>query len=1036
MGAPELGSGEAKVYNLAMPTAFLGGCGLLCGLLLAGAHGQPRPPLVSPGPPVVVRPSGSRQVYRVRVSAGRLTRLTLEQRDLDVAASLRAPRGGVLATADEFEYGVDSLSFVAEADETIELHVEILAKHSRDASYAIVVEAPREASSGALVRREAEILSTAVKNPPPGRSAGEILEDSRRATSLWAMAANQAGEAASLVRTGDLLYARGALAAARAQYLAALALSRSYHDPANAAEAANDAGYLELQLGETVRSESHLKEALGLWTKLNSPFGRATALNNLGLWSWQTASFGAAARAYKDALPLLDPHDLRSRALLLNNMGLAYLSMGSYRQAIESLSSAVNLFPASERLARSRALMNLGRAYLFSGSWRAAMRFYNRALPLLKGSPDSRPLADLLNNLGQACSAGKDLDEAQRFLEQARGLYIGAADRRGQASADYHLGLIDAKSGNISRSAELLNESIRLREAIGLRDDLAASLLALARVERDHGELAKAQEYAERSLQLIESLRATVPGEFRMAFFSARQPLYEFYVDLLMDRHGKDPAAGFDRLAFEISERARARELMESLREVKTVIRRGAGPALLARERSAQQILNLASQGLSSLLSAVHTTDQEALGRKKLEAARESYGAIEYELREQSPEYASLVWPQPKKAKEIQRGVLDPRTLLLAYSLGEQRSFLWAVTPDSIESFILPGSARLESLAETMIQLAGDYRRRVRDPATARSYHQAARAMSSSLLGPVAARLGRKRLLIVPSGALQRVPFAALFVPGDSAFDAVPLGVRNELTLTPSASALAELRALRRGRPPAPRSVVVLADPVFTSGDPRVSRRSAQGFPGDPAATGIALTRLPFTREEASRVVEFAPPGGTLQALGFDASRTTLMRDDIGRYRFVHLATHYRIDERHPEQSGLVLSLVDREGRPDNGLIRLDDLFAGLPRLACDMVTLSACNSAFGTDVRGEGLIGLGRAFFYAGSSRVLVSLWPCDDPATAEFMGSLYKAMLGGAGQSPAAALRSARQAFWEKGGRWKDPYYWAGFTLYGEYR
>ena len=1015
-----------------MPYSLFLRCGMACGLLVPAAGvGSVAPTLLVPGRSVAIRAAGP-HTFRVRVSAGRLTRITFQQHDLDVAASLRTRLRGVLAEADEFEYGVDSLSYVADADEVVDLDVKVVVKRSEGGFCTVTVDAPHQPSATDLSRLEAETLSSKVKSPVKGLSSGDLLEASRLATVAWRRVPDPVSEAASLVQTAGLFYSRGQLTSARELYLEALSISRGLHDTAGAAEAANDAGYCELQVGETGPSKARLDEALSLWTESKSRYGRAAALNNIGLWNWQTGSFGAATRAYSEAWRLFDQRDAHDRGLVLNNLGLSYLSMGSYGRAIEALTSAISLLPVSERMARGRSTINLGRAYLFSGDWRTAVRFCNLALALLQGS--TVDVAHALNNLGQAYSAGNSLAQAKQSFQDARKLYLSVQDRRGEASADYHLGLVESQLGNTAAAKNLVGESIALRDAIGLRDDLAASLLVLARLQRDSNELGLARESAERSVRLVESLRTSVPGdEFRIAYLSAHLPLYDFLVDLLMDMHAEDRAAGFNRLAFEVAEHARARALMESLRESKSAIQRGADPGLVLRERRAQELLNLKTQQFSRLLSTTHPSERESAVRKEMEAAREAYGLVELEVKEKNPLLASLFWPQPKKAAEIQRDVLAPDTLLLEYHLGERRSFLWAVTSDSLACFILPNRARLEGLSNTVIRLVGDYRGRMRDPAAARSYRQALRSISDLLLGAVAEKLGTKRILVVPSGALQRLPFAALLVPGDIGTDAVPLGIRNELTVLPSASVLAELREVNHGRRNAPRSVAVLADPVYNSDDPRVPQNAGAVAVKSAVASGLSLARLPFSRQEASVVVAPAPPGTTLKALGFDASRATLMAEDIGLYRYLHLATHFVIDEVHPEQSGLVLSLINRQGLPDSGLIRLDDLYAGLPRLSCEMVTLSACYSAFGKDMRGEGLINLARAFFYVGSARVLVSLWACEDRATAEFMGILYRGIFSG--ERPAAALRAARRAFWDRGDRWRDPYFSAGFTLYGEY-
>ncbi|MEM7353547.1 MAG: CHAT domain-containing protein, partial [Acidobacteriota bacterium] len=180
-------------------------------------------------------------------------------------------------------------------------------------------------------------------------------------------------------------------------------------------------------------------------------------------------------------------------------------------------------------------------------------------------------------------------------------------------------------------------------------------------------------------------------------------------------------------------------------------------------------------------------------------------------------------------------------------------------------------------------------------------------------------------------------------------------------------------------------------------------------------------------------IARLAPEGDAFTALGLDASRPTAMSPELRDYRFVHFATHGLMHSQHPELSGVVLSLVDEQGRPREGLLTLRDIYT--LRLRAELVVLSACQTALGAEIAGEGLMGLPRGFFYAGAPRVIASLWKVDDRATAELMSFFYRELLQ-AKRRPAEALRQAQLAMWRDSERWQDPYYWAAFVLYGEWR
>jgi CHAT domain-containing protein len=193
-----------------------------------------------------------------------------------------------------------------------------------------------------------------------------------------------------------------------------------------------------------------------------------------------------------------------------------------------------------------------------------------------------------------------------------------------------------------------------------------------------------------------------------------------------------------------------------------------------------------------------------------------------------------------------------------------------------------------------------------------------------------------------------------------------------------------------------------------------------------------SLPRLPFTRREATAVLSLVPPAQRKEALDFNASRRAVLNADLGKYRFVHFATHGLLNSFHPELSGIVLSMVDDQGREQDGFLSTADVFN--LSLAADLVVLSGCRTGLGKEIRGEGIAGLTRAFMYAGAPRVVASLWNVNDAATAPLMKRFYQEMLGPKRLAPAAALRAAQLSL-QKEPRWSSPYYWAAFVIQGEW-
>jgi CHAT domain-containing protein len=276
--------------------------------------------------------------------------------------------------------------------------------------------------------------------------------------------------------------------------------------------------------------------------------------------------------------------------------------------------------------------------------------------------------------------------------------------------------------------------------------------------------------------------------------------------------------------------------------------------------------------------------------------------------------------------------------------------------------------------------------------------------------------------------------------------DLIPLLVEHEIVNLPSASTLAVLRKELNDRKSVPKALAVLADPVFGTNDPRLKSSSPQASGTQPensninrralersaTTANVSFNRLPFSRQEAEQILALVPTTERMQAFDFAANRAIATNPELQNYRIVHLATHGVLNSTQPELSGVVLSLVDEKGTLQNGFLQLRDIFN--LNLPAELVVLSACETGLGKEVRGEGLVGLTRGFMYAGTPRVVVSLWSVSDRATSELMVKFYKKMLQD-GLKPAAALRAAQIEMWQQK-QWQAPYYWAAFTLQGEWR
>ena len=855
----------------------------------------------------------------------------------------------------------------------------------------------------------------------------KALDHLDQALKVWRVVGDRHLEAIALLLKGAVYYATGDAQRALDSYSLALPVMRAVGDRNGEALASSQSGTVYRIFNEPQKALDSYTQALNLWRATGDRRNEGTVLNNIGTVYHILGEPQKAFDYYQQGLPIVRAiGDHRVEGVILNNIGNLYNQLGDPEKALQHL---------------------------------------EQALPHTRESGDRRTEGAVLTHTGTAYSSLKQQQKAVEYFERALQLRLTVSDRHGEATTLNHYARAFDSWGEPQKALEYYAKALPVWRAVGDSNGEVAALYGMARIESRLGELVRASEKTQSALALINTQRTKVASRnLRASYFATVQDVFKLHIDLLMRLHQRQPGAGFDVAALKAYEQARARSLIDMLAEASADIRQGVDPALLARERSLQQMLNAEADRQMRIFSGQHKAETADAVQRKIEQLLTQLLAVEADLKAHSPRYTALTQPAPLGLTEIQKVVTDEETLLLEYSLGEERSYLWAVTPTSFSSYELPSRAVIEAVARYCYELLTARNQQVKFETAAEKrervqkadieYPIAATALSNLLLGPVAAQLGRKRLLVVPDGALEYLPFAALTMPGESKSGAtqfVPLMVQHEVTSIPSASTLAVLRQELQGRAPAEKVVAVFADPVFDKADERVgfSSRNAGGHHGallagaaeavvstvqEPATslgTDSTLPRLPYTRQEAEAILALAPATGRKAALGFEANRAAAMSEDLINYRLIHFATHSFLNSTHPELSSIALSMLDRQGKPQNGYLRAHEVFN--LRLGAELVVLSACRTGLGKEVKGEGLYGMTRGFMYAGSKRVLVTLWDVQDQATARLMTDFYRGLLGPKRPNTAAALRAAQIAIWREG-RWKAPYYWAAFVLQGE--
>jgi CHAT domain-containing protein/tetratricopeptide (TPR) repeat protein len=959
--------------------------------------------------------------YRLRLNAGESLRGFAEQDASDVVVSVtREPGDVAVVSVDDFTDGGGRERFVIVAEEASEYRLRIHTKPLNEDGglYRLEVAPIAPASDRDRLEAAAKVLIWIGRTGVSDRR--EAFES---AIALCRSAEAVACEATALKFRAHLNWHESRdLREGRDLLHASAVLLRESDDRWAEGEVLNDLGIFNGHIGELVEAREAFERAIPL--RRTERGDDPLVLHNAAPVYWQLGELQRAIDLDRRALELWRAgKHWNGVALALTVLGKFALILGDTAGALRDQTEALRLWKLSgHHYGVVTSTSRIAAALEAEGKWDDAERKFAESVELSRKIGDARGESEALLGMGRVLNSSRRHDAARKTFEAA--LQILRRANLNESAALKGLGDSAASTGEPERALEWYGQAIDIQTSNGDQAGLAETMLAMAHVERNRGRLHEARTILDRATATIESLRLRVASaDLRASYLASRQRYFDLTIDVLMSLYQRTGRAEFSAAALEASERARARGIRDWLEL--GGIGGTVDPALAAREETVRHQIN----GKAAVLTGLPRSERNEVARAALSKELDSLFADYRDLRGQIARAGGEGAPALDVTK-IQR-LLDADTILLEYALGEERSFVWVVTPGAVKSFVLPGRNTINGLARRTTDLfSKTYKREVVTQALLHGTR-----LSAMILGAVAPLLRSRRLVIVGDGALQFVSFAAL--PDPRSPDQ-PLIARHEIVVLPSASLIEAIRARSRSRPSPSGTIAILADPVFHVDDPRLKGQTgAQSIPADllRSASGFGIKRferLPYTREEANQIAALIPEAQRLEALDFGASRETALSGALSEYRVVHFATHGLINAQYPELTGLVLSLVRPDGTSQDGFLRLNDIYT--LRLKADLVVMSACRTAVGKEIPREGLVGLTRAFMFAGVPRIVASIWDVRDAATAELMRRFYTRMMTD-GLTPAAALRAAQLSMWREP-RWSAPFYWGALVLQGEWR
>jgi len=820
-----------------------------------------------------------------------------------------------------------------------------------------------------------------------------------------------------------------------------LALWQSINNKLGQAQAHLVVGEHQIIQNNVVEATRSFEMARKLWEELNIPNGVAEALINFGFIEYRKGAWQASIPFYTQAQQLIveeaaEPYMMgqikAGLAEAFLESGVPLTSLDKFRESLEYHRQTNYGVPVVG------IQWEIGTAHYVLGNYSEAIAVLKttRADAMAIKEPMVAALCD--DFLGRTYYALNDYPAALRHYQAALKRFTVSGNPMEAARTVALMGQVYQQLGNFKDAKVQYLRALASFQKLSDQLNESATLYALGALELEQNSLDAAEEYLGKSIEMTETMgRVSISADLTAAFSARIHERYEKYIDCIVRKHQTSQSKDVAIRAFQMSELARARSLTELFHATQANLFPGLDPQIAAEEKRLREYLHINENAKIRLLSGKYQTAELKALESEYQRLKADHDQLIKDIRTRNPSYEQVIKPTAWNLAKIQEQVVaDDQTVLLEYSLGSERSYLWAITRYGINSYELPAEEQIGKVAERVYKLLS------KPPLdnTDSELSGAVQELARMILLPAGEDLNRRRIIVVPDGVLNYIPFQILPSPSNNK----PLVEDKEIINAPSASILGDLQEEARQRQSAPNILAAFGDPVFAAdyspvkdadnNEQVLATARLRSALRDTDLNGAAFDRTAITRLfHAKRELDSLREVAGEKALivnEYDATRERFLSTDLTQFAILHLVTHGYFNWKHPENSGFVLTDINREQKPMEGFVGLREIYE--LRAPVRLVVLSACQTALGENVRGEGLMGLTRGFMHAGASSVVASLWEVDDRATAELMKLFYSNMLQ-RGMKTGEALRAAQNSIRQRP-EWRSPHYWAAFTLQGE--
>jgi len=766
-------------------------------------------------------------------------------------------------------------------------------------------------------------------------------------------------------------------------------------------------------------------QALERARKIKNREDEAKSLNNIGLFYWKTDHYAEALKIYEKALEIaISIENTKNESECLNNLSLVYSDLGDLDRSLEYLNKTLYIdHQLKDEKGIAIDLLNIGETFRRKGllsekkdDFISALKYFNSSLEISKKIHFEKMEIKALNNIGNVYSQLEDYETALESFKNGYEKARGINDIEEMSILLTNLGIVNANLGKYVESTQYYEEAISL--ALQFRGDkiLWEAYLEIANALKKQGKFEEALASYKKSISIVENVRSQINlEEYKAGYMGTDKRLeaYQNLLDLLVTVDNSNHKENYGPDIFNFLERAKARAFLDSLEVSDVEIKDGASQALINQEA---EIMNNISKIYTELLMPQLSAEKRISLNQNLESLEDKFQTVKRKIRDTSPVYAGLKYPEIITLKEAQEKLADSETAFFAYSLAKEKSYAFVLTRHQFKVFPLPPVKELRNQIQAHLKA-------ISDPTNLdfrTGYDLYKKLISPGLIK------GIKKIIIIPDDFLYFLPFETLLKRNDNQSWLIE---EYKISYSPSLSSLREIIQRKKDlRIKAKQDLLAIGDPDYGTFEAtsygeknNTDVSSSYGFSSD-----FKLNKLQYSGLEIDKIASLFPRNKTKILEKDLASEETLKAQNLQGYKIIHFAAHGLIDDKKPARSAIVLKL-DQDPQED-GFLQMREIFN--LKLNADLVTLSACQTGGGQLIRGEGIEGLSRAFFYAGASSVLMSLWAVNDQATYQLMERFYSHLRSS--ESLTSALQKAQLEMIDSG-TLSHPYYWAGFIISG---